>query len=68
MVATNISDRTSPKEPLRLPNLVIVFAWPQTIEGTAMRNDWISLTPLEIAMSIAATVLLSAGFVMVAMG
>lgn len=51
-----------------LPNLVIVFAWPQTIEGTAMRNDWISPTPLEIAMSIAATVLMSAGFVMVAMG
>jgi hypothetical protein len=33
-----------------------------------MRNDWLTLTPLEIAMSIAATVLLSAGFVMVAMG
>jgi len=33
-----------------------------------MRNDWISLTPLEIAMSIAGTVLMSAGFVMVAMG
>jgi hypothetical protein len=66
--ATNISDRTSPKEPLGLPNPVIVFAWPQTIEGTAMRNDWISPTPLEIAMSIAATVLMSAGFVMVAMG
>jgi hypothetical protein len=33
-----------------------------------MRNDWIVMTPLETAMSIAATVLLSAGFVMVAMG
>jgi hypothetical protein len=33
-----------------------------------MHNDWITLTPLEIAMSIAATVLMSAGFVMVAMG
>jgi len=34
----------------------------------AMRHDWMIMTPLEAAMSIAATVLLSAGFVMVAMG
>lgn len=32
-----------------------------------MRHDWMIMTPLEAAMSIAATVLLSAGFVMVAM-
>jgi hypothetical protein len=33
-----------------------------------MRNDWIIMTPLETAMSIAGTVLMSAGIVMVAMG
>jgi hypothetical protein len=32
-----------------------------------MRNNWI-MTPLETALFIAATVLMSAGFVMVAMG
>jgi hypothetical protein len=33
-----------------------------------MRNDWMIMTRLETAMSIAATVLMSVGFVMVAMG
>jgi hypothetical protein len=33
-----------------------------------MPNDWMIMTPLEVAMSIAATVLMSAGIVMVAMG
>ena len=32
-----------------------------------MRNDWIITTPLETAMLIGATVLMSAGFVMVVM-
>ena len=33
-----------------------------------MRKDWMIMTPLETAMSIAGTVLISAGFVMIAMG
>ncbi len=33
-----------------------------------MRNDWMIMTPLETAITIAATVLMSAGFVMIAMG
>lgn len=37
-------------------------------EGSIMRNDWMIMSPLETAMSIAVTVLVSAGFVMVAMG
>jgi hypothetical protein len=62
------SDRTSPKEQRGSQNLVIVFGWPPTIEGSTMRNDWMIMTPLETAMSIAGTVLMSAGIVMVAMG
>jgi hypothetical protein len=33
-----------------------------------MHKDWMIMTPLETAMIVAATVLMSAGFVMVAMG
>jgi len=37
------------------------------IESSTMRNDWIP-TPLETAMLIAATVFMSSGFVVLAMG
>ena len=37
------------------------------IESSTMRNDWIP-NPLETAMLIAATVIMSSGFVVLAMG
>jgi hypothetical protein len=53
LIVPSTSDRTRGSR-AGSPNLIIVFAWRPTIEGSVMRTDWISPTPLEIAMSIAA--------------